>query len=124
MAKQHSPQFLNLVAEAKKSIKEIDAPALREKINKHLPMYIIDVREESEWPSGHIPTALHMGKGIIERDIEKTVTNFATPIIVYCSGGFRCVLVAKSLQEMGYTNVYSLNQGLQGWLDKGYELEK
>ncbi|MGQ3889436.1 rhodanese-like domain-containing protein [Legionella sp. CNM-1927-20] len=124
MAKQHSPRFLALVSEAKKEIKEIDAPVLKEKIDKHLPMYLIDIREDHEWPIGHIPTAVHMSKGIIERDIEKLVPDSATPIVVYCSGGFRCALVAKTLQEMGYIEVYSLAKGLQGWLDEGYGLEK
>ncbi|WP_131782927.1 rhodanese-like domain-containing protein [Legionella gresilensis] len=124
MPKQHSPRFLALVSEAKKEIKEIDAPTLKEKIDKQLPMYLIDIREDHEWPIGHIPNAVHVSKGIIERDIEKLVPNTDTPIIVYCSGGFRCALVAKTLQEMGYEEVYSLAQGLQGWLDEGYGLEK
>ncbi|STX51105.1 rhodanese domain protein [Legionella busanensis] len=124
MPKQHSPRFLALVSEAKREIKEINAPTLKEKIDKQLPMYLIDIREDHEWPIGHIPSAVHLSKGIIERDIEKLVPNADTPIVVYCSGGFRCALVAKTLQEMGYAEVYSLAQGLQGWLDEGYGLEK
>ncbi|STX28599.1 rhodanese domain protein [Legionella beliardensis] len=124
MAKQHSPRFLALVSETKKDIQEIDAQTLKDKLDKQLPMYLIDIREDHEWPIGHIPTAVHMSKGIIERDIETKVPNPTTPIIVYCSGGFRCALVASNLQKMGYTEVYSLDKGLQGWLDAGYSLVK
>jgi rhodanese-related sulfurtransferase len=124
VVKQHSPKFLHLVSDAKKVIKEIDALTLKEKLDKQLSLFLIDVREDHEWPIGHIPTAVHMSKGVIERDIEKLVPNPDEPIIVYCSGGFRCALVAQNLQNMGYTNVYSLSKGLQGWLDEGYRLEK
>lgn len=124
MAKQHAPQFLALVSEAKKRIKEIGAQTLKEKFDQHLPMYIIDVREDHEWPMGHIPTAVHLSKGIIERDIENKIPDPTMPIVVYCSGGFRSALVVSSLQNMGYADVYSLDKGLQGWLDAGYDLEK
>ncbi len=122
--KQHSPQFLALVTDAKKRIKEITPQILNEKMNNHESLQLIDVREDNEWPSGHIPTAIHMGKGIIERDIEKLFPNLQTQIVVYCSGGFRCALVADSLQKMGYKHVYSLGTGLQGWMDVGYRVEK
>ncbi|KTD33733.1 rhodanese domain protein [Legionella nautarum] len=122
--KQHSPQFLALVTDAKKRIKEITPDMLNEKIKHHEVFRLIDVREDNEWPAGHIPTAIHLGKGVIERDIEKEVPEFHTPIVVYCSGGFRCALVADSLQKMGYTHVYSLSTGSQGWIDAGYPLEK
>ncbi|WP_347252177.1 rhodanese-like domain-containing protein [Legionella sp.] len=122
--KQHSPQFLALVADAKKRINEITPQKLKNKIDQHEPLHVIDVREDNEWPSGHIPTAIHMSKGIIERDIEKAIPDPHTPIVVYCSGGFRCALVADSLQKMGYDQIYSLESGLQGWLDAGYALKK
>jgi rhodanese-related sulfurtransferase len=122
--KQHSLGFLNLVNESKKQIKEISATILKEKMERHESMKLIDVREESERAMGYIPTAMHLSKGIIERDIEKSIPEHNMQIIVYCSGGFRCALVAESLQKMGYTNVYSLGTGLQGWLDSGYPLEK
>ncbi|KTC87509.1 MULTISPECIES: rhodanese-like domain-containing protein [Legionella] len=122
--KQHSPQFLALVTDAKKRIKEITPDMLNEKIKHHEVFRLIDVREDNEWPSGHIPSAIHIGKGVIERDIEKEVPELHTPIVVYCSGGFRCALVADSLQKMGYEHVYSLSTGSQGWLDAGYSLEK
>lgn len=122
--KKHSPQFLALVTEAKKNICEITPQTLKEKLNQHQPLQLLDVREESEWHSGHIPTATHLSKGIIERDIEKKIPDLATPIVVYCSGGFRGALVAESLQKMGYTTVCSLESGSQGWIDAGYDFEK
>ena len=122
--KKHSPGFLTLVQEAKKKIHEITPAQLKEKLDRHEAFQLIDVREESEWASGHIPTAVHLSKGIIERDIEKKFPDLNTPLIVYCSGGFRCALVAESLQKMGYINVSSLETGSQGWIDAGYALEK
>ena len=120
--KQHSPQFLNLVIQAKQKIHELSAETLKSMIDSDEELYLIDVREDHEWASGHIPTAIHIGKGIIERDIEKTIPDFHAKIIVYCSGGFRCALVANILQQMGYKDVHSLDLGSQGWLDAGYKL--
>ncbi len=122
--KKHSPRFLTLVTESKKRIKEITPQTLKEKIDQHHIFSLIDVREDNEWLAGYIPTAIHISKGIIERDIEKKIPDPSECIVVYCSGGFRCALVADSLQNMGYTNVYSLNTGSQGWIDMGYCLEK
>lgn len=122
--KQHSPRFLTLVAAVKKRIKEITPQLLKEKLDRHEPLYLIDVREDHEWTTGHIPSAIHMGKGIIERDIEKIIPEDNAQIVVYCSGGFRCALVADSLFNMGYTRVYSLDTGLQGWIDAGYNIKK
>jgi rhodanese-related sulfurtransferase len=122
--KQHSSQFLKLVSEAKHRIREISPKELKEKIDQHQPFYLIDVREDNEWASGHIPTAIHLSKGIIERDIEKNIPDLKTLIVAYCSGGFRAALVADSLQQMGYTQVYSLEAGSQGWINAGLELTK
>lgn len=122
--KQHSTGFLNLVTQSKKQIQEISPSTLKAMLDKSEPIHLIDVREESEWPTGHIPSATPLSKGIIERDIEKKFPDHQAPIVVYCSGGFRCALVAESLQKMGYQRVYSLDTGLQGWLDEGFELEK
>ncbi|MBA2711199.1 MAG: sulfurtransferase [Tatlockia sp.] len=122
--KQHSPQFLKLVNKAKESINEITSQMLKKKIEQQESFFLIDVREESEWAGGHIATAIHLGKGIIERDIEKTITDPESQIVIYCSGGFRSALVANSLGKMGYTQVYSLQTGSQGWLDAGYGLIK
>lgn len=121
--KQHSARFLDIVARAKKRITEISPQMLKEKLDRKESLCIIDVREDNEWPSGHLPTAIHLSKGIIERDIEKKVPDVKTPIVVYCSGGFRCALVADSLQNMGYQQVYSLESGSQGWIDAGFKLE-
>ena len=120
--KQHSQGFLSLVKQSKKHIQEITPQILKEKIDRSESMQLIDVREENEWETGYIPSAIHLSKGIIERDIEKRIPEHNTQVIVYCSGGFRCALVAENLQKMGYTNVYSLDTGLQGWLDAGYSL--
>lgn len=122
--KQHSPRFLALVSDVKKQIHEITPQALKEQIDQQHPLKLIDVREEGEYSDGYIPTAFHLSKGIIERDIEKLIPDPASEIIVYCSGGFRCALVAESLQKMGYTNVSSLETGSQGWIDAGFSLEK
>lgn len=122
--KQHSQGFLKLVAEAKKRINEISPQILKSKIDNNEKLIIIDVRETDEWETGKIPNAIHLSKGIIERDIEKIITDNQSNIVVYCSGGYRCALVADSLQKMGYTNVFSLDTGLQGWLEAGYSLVK
>ncbi|APF03396.1 TPA: rhodanese-like domain-containing protein [Legionella pneumophila] len=122
--KQHSQGFLKLVAEAKTRINEISPQILKSKIDNHEKLIIIDVREEDELKTGKIPNAIHLSKGIIERDIEKIIADRQSSIVVYCSGGYRCALVADNLQKMGYTNVSSLNTGLQGWLEAGYCLVK
>lgn len=122
--KQHSPQFLAIVAQSKRKIQEISPEDLKRKLDHHDPMCLIDVREESEWASSpHIPGALFISKGVIERDIEKKIPDPETQIVVYCSGGFRCALVADALQTMGYKQVYSLNTGLQGWINAGFKTE-
>lgn len=120
--KQHSVRFLKLVEESKKRIRELKPQELKKKLESQEPLVLIDVREDQEWDTGHIPTAVHLCKGIIERDIEKIVPDVQKQIVVYCSGGFRCALVADTLQHMGYTQVFSLETGLQGWLNAGYEL--
>lgn len=122
--KQHTPQFLTLVAEVKKEIKEITPQTLNTLLKSQNPPYLIDVREENELGSGHISNAIFLSKGIIERDIEKKISDLRASIVVYCSGGFRCALVAQNLQRMGYTNVSSLDRGLQGWIDAGYPIER
>ena len=121
--KHHAQGFLALVTETKKHIKEMTPKMLKEKLDKQEPIHLIDVREDNEWVTGAIPSAIHLGKGIIERDIEKTIPDQKAQIVVYCSGGFRCALVAESLQKMGYSQVYSLDTGLQGWIDEGYPIK-
>lgn len=121
--KQHASGFLALVTEAKKHIQEITPQELKKLIDSGQTLTLIDVREENELVSGRIPGAIHLSKGIIERDIEKQIPDLASPIVVYCSGGFRCALVAQTLKSMGYTNVSSLDTGLQGWINAGYKVD-
>lgn len=122
--KQHSSGFLALVTEAKKNIREITPKQLKDKLEHHEDMKLIDVREDHEWTTGSIPGAMHLSRGIIERDIEKNVPDHQQQIVVYCSGGFRCALVAENLQKMGYSQVCSLDTGLQGWVDAGYPVQQ
>lgn len=124
MVKQHSSGFLTLVAQAKNHVKEIAPAKLKECLDKQQPLWLVDVREASEWSEGCIPSAIHLSKGVIERDIEKQIPDRQAPIVVYCSGGFRSTLAAHNLQLMGYANVASLETGLQGWLEAGYLLSK
>jgi rhodanese-related sulfurtransferase len=121
--KQHTAHFLTLVTEAKKHILEITPQALKQRMDAHDPLTLIDVRETEEFASGFIANALHLSKGVIERDIEKVIPDTSTPIVVYCSGGFRSALVAQNLTAMGYTQVSSLDTGLRGWLEAQYPIE-
>lgn len=120
---KHSPQFLALVQDAKSRVKEVNIEeynALREKKFDHV---LIDVREDREWEKGHIPGAVHMGKGVIERDIENAVPDKAATLVLYCGGGFRSALAADNLQKMGYENCISLDGGWSGWNSKGLPVE-
>ena len=120
--KNHSPRFLKLVTASKALIQEISACSLNDKLEKNQDFVLIDVREKQEFLSGHIPTARHLSKGVIERDIEKTIPDITTSIVVYCSGGFRSVLAAENLKRMGYTDVSSLRDGLSSWIDSGFSV--
>lgn len=111
----HAEGFLTLVREAKKRIKEDDVQTTKKKLDAGEKMILVDVREESEWARGHIPNALHLGKGIIERDIEKAIPEKAAVIVLYCGGGFRSALAADNLQKMGYSNVISMDGGWREW---------
>jgi len=115
----HAPQFLKLVNEAKKKIKETNVAEVKRRIDAGEKFLVVDVREDSEWANGHLPGAVHMGRGIIERDIEQKVPDTGTKLILYCGGGFRSALVADNLQKMGYTNVESMDGGWRGWLEAG-----
>lgn len=120
--KQHSLHFADLVTEAKKHIQEISPQTLNGMLEDGKPFHLIDVREDEELESGRIATAIHISKGVIERDIEKSISDPNAEIVVYCSGGFRSALVAFNLQKMGYTHISSLNSGLRGWIESGYLL--
>lgn len=124
MAHQHSPGFLAIVNDAKKRIREVTADQVKAKLDRREPFHLVDVREESEWAKDHLPTAIHLGKGIIERDIEQRLPDHAAEIVLYCGGGFRSALAADNLQKMGYTNVWSMDGGIREWRDKKYPLTR
>jgi rhodanese-related sulfurtransferase len=116
----HAEGFLNLVRDAKKRIKEEDVQATKKKLDAGEKMILVDVREESEWARGHIPNAVHLGKGIIERDIEKAIPEKGATVVLYCGGGFRSALAADNLQKMGYSNVISMDGGWREWTQAGF----
>ena len=118
MAK-HSPQFLKLVNDAKSRICETNVADVKKRLDRGDKFHLIDVREDHEWNDGHIPDAIHLSKGIIERDIEQKIPDTGEEIILYCGGGFRSALVADALQKMGYTHVQSMAGGWRGWKGAG-----
>jgi len=120
----HSPQFLKLVNEAKKQVKETTVADVKRRMDSGEKFLLVDVREDNEWEKGHLPGAVHMGRGVIERDIEIQVPETATKMILYCGGGFRSALVADNLQKMGYTNVESMDGGWKGWVAAGLPTKK
>jgi rhodanese-related sulfurtransferase len=124
MAHQHTPGFLKIVNDAKSRVKECTIDEMRVRQAAGEKFLLIDVREESEFAAGHIPGAVHLGKGIIERDIEGKVPDTSTPLVLYCGGGFRSALAADNLQKMGYTSVISMDGGMRGWKEKGLPVEK
>ena len=116
---KHSESFLKLVNDAKSRIREVTVDETRERMSADQRVRLIDVREDNEWQAAHAAGAEHLGKGIIERDIEEQVPDKATEVILYCGGGFRSALAAEVLQEMGYTNVFSMAGGWKAWTDSG-----
>jgi rhodanese-related sulfurtransferase len=124
MAHQHPPRFLKIVDDAKTRIQETNVDAVKAKLDRGEQFLLVDVREESEFAKDHLPSAIHMGKGIIERDVEGRVPDLNTLMILYCGGGFRSALAADNLQKMGYTNVISMDGGIREWREKGYPLVK
>jgi rhodanese-related sulfurtransferase len=119
---KHSPGFLKIVEEVKTRVTECTVVDVRRKISQGQNFVLVDVREESEWEAGHLPNAIHIGKGVIERDIETKVPDHAQEIILYCGGGFRSALAADNLQKMGYTNVISMDGGFREWKLSGGEV--
>ena len=117
----HSPGFLKLVDEAKSRVRELSVEEARQRVEKGARL--IDVREESEWNAGHARGAEHLGKGVIERDIEKSATDKNAELILYCGGGFRSALSADNLQKMGYRNVFSMAGGWRAWKESGAPIE-
>ena len=119
----HSAQFMKLVTAAKAKIKETNVAEVKRRMDTGENLILIDVREDNEWAQGHLPGALHLGKGIIERDIEQRAPQTDAKLVLYCGGGFRSALAAENLQKMGYTNVESMDGGWRGWCDAGLPTE-
>jgi rhodanese-related sulfurtransferase len=122
MAHQHSARFLQIVEDAKKRVRETSIDDVKARLDRGDRFLLIDVREESEYTKDHLPNAIHLGKGIIERDIEERVPELNTPLVLYCGGGYRSALAADNLQKMGYTNVLSMDGGIRGWREKHFPL--
>jgi rhodanese-related sulfurtransferase len=116
----HANGFLNLVKDAKRRIKEEDFRETKKRLDASEQIILVDTREDVEWARGHIPGAIHLGKGIIERDIEKAIPDKDATVILYCGGGFRSALAADNLQKMGYRNVISMDGGWRNWTEAGF----
>jgi rhodanese-related sulfurtransferase len=123
MAK-HAPEFLKMVQDAKTRVPECTVDDVKKRLDAGDRFLLVDVREDREFAAGHILGAVHIGKGVIERDIEAKVPDPATPMVLYCGGGFRSALAAEALQKMGYTNVVSMDGGWREWNQKGYATEQ
>jgi rhodanese-related sulfurtransferase len=121
---KHSEGFLKLVNHAKSRIREVSVDETRQRMAANRDVRLIDVREDNEWQAAHAAGAEHLGKGIIERDIEATIPDKSTEVILYCGGGFRSALAADVLQQMGYTNVFSMAGGWKAWKDSGAPIEE
>jgi rhodanese-related sulfurtransferase len=124
MVHQHPPRFLKIVDDAKTRVRETNVDEVKKRMDRRDKFILVDVREESEYAKDHLPGAIHLGKGVIERDIEERVPELSAEMILYCGGGFRSALAADNLQKMGYTNVISMDGGIRGWREKGYPLTK
>lgn len=124
MAHQHPPRFLKIVNDAKTRVRETNVAEVKKKMESGEKFLLVDVREESEFAKDHLPGAIHLGKGVIERDIEARVADLDAEIILYCGGGFRSALAADNLQKMGYKKVISMDGGIRDWREKGYPLTK
>jgi len=124
MAHQHPPRFLKIVDDARTRIRETNVEGVNARMDRGEKFLLVDVREESEFAKDHLPGAIHLGKGVIERDIEARVPQLDAEMILYCGGGFRSALAADNLQKMGYTNVISMDGGIREWREKGYPLTR
>ena len=116
----HGTRFLEIVNDAKSRIRQNDVILVKGLLDEGRVFHLVDVREESEWRAGHLPAAIHLGKGIIERDIEKMIPDLDAEIVLYCGGGYRSALAAHSLEQMGYTNVWSMDGGIRAWREAAY----
>jgi rhodanese-related sulfurtransferase len=124
MAHQHSARFLKIVEDARNRIQEVSIDDVKARLDRGEKFLLLDVREESEYASDHLPGAIHLGKGIIERDIEERAPDLNTPLVLYCGGGYRSALAADNLQKMGYTSVLSMDGGIRGWRERNFPLTK
>lgn len=124
MGKQHAPGFLKIVADAKTRVKECTVTDVQKRLAAGEKLTLVDVREESEYAAGHVPGAIHIGKGVMERDVEAKIPDPNTEIILYCGGGFRSALAADNLQKMGYTNVISMDGGWRDWTARGLPVSR
>lgn len=121
---QHALRFLKIVDDAKSRIKETNVDEVKQKLDGGEKFVLVDVREESEFAKDHLPGAIHLGKGVIERDVEARLPDLNTPLVLYCGGGFRSALAADNLQKMGYTRVLSMDGGIRVWREKGFPLTR
>lgn len=121
---KHAPGFLKLVDDAKRNIRETTVPVVAERLARGEQFHLVDVREDDEWRAGHARGAIHLGKGVIERDIETRIPGHGDEIILYCGGGFRSALAAEAVQKMGYTNVVSMDGGMRAWREAGLPEDK
>lgn len=121
---QHNPGFLKLVDAARGRVKECTIEQAKARLDRGESLYFLDVREDLEFAKDHAKGARHLGKGIIERDVESLIPNKNEAIVLYCGGGYRSVLAADALQQMGYTNVVSMDGGIKAWRDAGYPMER
>jgi rhodanese-related sulfurtransferase len=121
---QHASRFLKIVDDARSRVKETNVDEVKRKLDGGEKFLLVDVREESEFAKDHLPGAIHLGKGVIERDVEARVPDLATPLVLYCGGGFRSALAADNLQKMGYTRVLSMDGGIRVWREKGFPLTR
>lgn len=122
MAMKHNERFLSVVNDAKSRVRETDVATVARRLAAGEQFHLVDVREDNEWARGHLPQAQHLGKGVIERDIEKLIPDTGAEIVLYCGGGYRSALAADMLQKMGYTNVISMDGGFSGWKESGREV--
>ena len=121
---KHSPGFLAIVNDARRRVREASVHDVKAMLDAKTDFDLIDVREESEFAAGRLPGAVHLGKGVIERDIETRIPDLDRPIVLYCGGGYRSALAADAIQKMGYRNVISMDGGFRGWCEAGYPLTK
>ena len=124
MQPAHSNRFLALIQWASKNVREMTIEDYRQRVAAGEQLVLVDIREEHERAEGHIPGAIHIGKGVLERDIESRLPDTEAPIVFQCRGGYRSILAAESVARMGYMNTWSLAEGYRGWLERGLPVEK